>query len=155
MIILAKKVHVNQHLTSRKIIEILEKNPDLEKITCPPSIYNRIPSKYLEALKKLNIKVEPLHGRARKYTEKDVKLIRKLLSEGKTPKEIAGITKIPLKSIYYLKGDMKLKRGPKPKYDKSTRIKVQKMASNGMSPKKIAEKFNIPLRTVYYIIKKG
>jgi len=153
VIILAKEIHINQPLTSRRIIEVLEKNPDLEKITCPPSLYNRIPPKYLKALKDLGIKVEP--RRRRKYAEKDVKMIRKLISEGKTPKEIASITKIPLKTIYYLKGDMKLKRGPKPKYDKITRMRVQKMAEKGIPAKKIAEKFNIPLRTVYYIIKKG
>lgn len=153
MIILAKKIHINQPLTSRRIIEILEKNPDLEKITCPPSLYHRIPQKYLKALKNLGIKVES--KRQRKYTEKDVKMIRKLISEGKTPKEIASITKMPIKTIYYLKGDMKLKRGPKPKYDRITRIRIRKMAEKGVPAKKIAEKFNIPLRTVYYIIKKG
>ncbi len=153
---MAKDVYINEPLTSRKIIEVLEKNPDLKEITCPISLYNRTSPKYLEALKKLGIEVKPVKrmGRPRKYTEKDVKRIRRLLREGKTPKQIAGITRIPLKTVYYLKGDLKLKRGSKPKYDKRTRTKIKEMVKKGVPPRRIAEKFNIPLRTVYYIIKR-
>jgi len=35
---MAEKIHVNQPLTSRRIIELLEKNPDLKEITCPISL---------------------------------------------------------------------------------------------------------------------
>ena len=57
-------------------------------------------------------------GRPRKYTDKDVKLVQSLLKEGKTPKTGFGITNLPLKlSTISSRGDMKLKRGKKRKYD--------------------------------------
>ncbi|ADL58564.1 DUF1699 family protein [Methanothermobacter marburgensis] len=154
---MAEKVHLNQPLTSRRIIEILEKNPDLKKITCPISLYHRTSKRYLEALEELGVEVEPVKriGRPRKYTEKDVKMVQNLLREGKTPKQISGITDIPLKTVYYLKGDMKLKRGKKRKYDKNTRLRVREMARKGVPARKISEELGIPLRTVYYILKNG
>ncbi|MDI9617458.1 helix-turn-helix domain-containing protein [Methanothermobacter sp.] len=154
---MAEKIHLNQPLTARRIIEILEKNPDLKKITCPISLYHRTSKRYLEALEELGVEVEPVKriGRPRKYTEKDVKMVQSLLREGKTPKQISGITNIPLKTVYYLKGDMKLKRGKKKKYDKNTRFRVREMAKNGVPARKISEELGIPLRTVYYILKNG
>ncbi|MFB2624018.1 helix-turn-helix domain-containing protein [Methanothermobacter marburgensis] len=154
---MAEKVHLNQPLTSRRIIEILEKNPDLKKITCPISLYHRTSKRYLEALEELGVEVEPVKriGRPRKYTENDVKMVQNLLREGKTPKQISGITNIPLKTVYYLKGDMKLKRGKKRKYDKNTRLRVREMARKGVPARKISEELGIPLRTVYYILKNG
>ncbi len=94
-------------------------------------------------------------GRPRKYTDKDVKLVQSLLKEGKTPKQVSGITNLPLKTVYYLKGDMKLKRGKKRKYDKNTRLRVREMADRGVPARMISQKLGIPLRTVYYILKKG
>ncbi|MEJ8542568.1 DUF1699 family protein [Methanothermobacter wolfeii] len=154
---MAETIHVNQPLTSRRIIEILEKNPDLKKITCPVSLYHRTSRKYLDALEKLGVEVEPVKrmGRPRKYAEKDVKLVQSLLKEGKTPKQVSGITNLPLKTVYYLKGDMKLKRGKKRKYDKNTRLRVREMADRGVPARMISQKLGIPLRTVYYILKKG
>lgn len=154
---MAEKIHVNQPLTSRKIIEVLEKNPDLKKITCPISLYHRTSKKYLKALEELGIEVEPLKrmGRPRKYSDKDVRLVQRLLKEGMSPKQISGITEMPLKTVYYLKGDMKLKRGKKPKYDRNTRLRVHEMARKGVAVREISEKLGIPLRTVYYILKKN
>ncbi|GAB4382132.1 helix-turn-helix domain-containing protein [Methanothermobacter thermautotrophicus] len=154
---MAEKIHVNQPLTSRRIIELLEKNPDLKEITCPISIYHRTSRRYLDALEELGVNVRPVKriGRPRKYTDKDVKLVQSLLKEGKTPKQISGITKIPLKTVYYLKGDIKLKRGKKRKYDRNTRLRVREMARNGMPARKISKDLGIPLRTVYYILKNG
>src|SRR5688572_9717903 len=146
---MAETIHVNQPLTSRRIIEILEKNPDLKKITCPVSLYHRTSRKYLDALEKLGVEVEPVKrmGRPRKYAEKDVKLVQSLLKEGKTPKQVSGITNLPLKTVYYLKGDMKLKRGKKRKYDKNTRLRVREMADRGVPARMISQKLGIPLRT--------
>jgi len=60
---LVSVVYVNEQLSSRKIMEILDSNPDLEKITCPISIYTRISKKYMDALRELNIEVEPVQRR--------------------------------------------------------------------------------------------
>ncbi|MDP3033806.1 MAG: helix-turn-helix domain-containing protein [Methanobacteriaceae archaeon] len=151
-----EKVHINQPLTSRKIMEVLEKYPDLKKITCPISLYKRTSPKYLDALKELGIEVEPLssRGRPNKYDEKKVFEIKSLLKDGKTPKEISKQMKIPLKSVYYLNKDSHLKKGRKSKYAKGIHIKVLEMAKNGVPRKQISERLHIPLRTVYYILKK-
>lgn len=151
-----EKVHINQPLTSRKIMEVLEKYPDLKKITCPISLYKRTSPKYLDALKELGIDVEPLssRGRPNKYDEKKVFEIKNLLKDGKTPKEISKQMKIPLKSVYYLNKDSHLKKGRKSKYAKGIHIKVREMAKNGVPRKQISERLHIPLRTVYYILKK-
>lgn len=151
-----EKVHINQPLTSRKIMEVLEKYPDLKKITCPISLYKRTSPKYLDALKELGIDVEPLssRGRPNKYDEKKVFEIKRLLKDGKSPKEISKQMKIPLKSVYYLNKDSHLKKGRKSKYAKGIHIKVREMAKNGVPRKQISERLHIPLRTVYYILKK-
>jgi hypothetical protein len=151
----AENIYVNEPLSSRKIMEILDKNPDLKKISCPPSLYRRISPKYLDALENLGIEVEAVRKkvRSRKYTENDHYLVKKLLKEGKTPKQISGQTNIPLKTVYYLNKDFKLKKGPSSKYGASTRLEINKMIKNGFSAKQISEKLNIPLRSVYYLLK--
>jgi hypothetical protein len=152
----SETIYVNQPLTSRKIMEILDKNPELKKISCPPSLYERISPKYLDALNKLGIEVEAVRKRKRtgKYTEKDHYLVKKLLKEGKTPKQISGQTNLPLKTVYYLNKDLKLKTGPKSKYNTNTRLKINQMMKSGFSAKEISEKLNIPLRSVYYLLKR-
>jgi hypothetical protein len=151
-----EKVHINQPLTSRKIMEVLEKYPDLKKITCPVSLYKRTSPKYLDALNELGIEVEPLasRGRPNKYDEKKIFEIKTLLKDGKSPKEISKQMKIPLKSVYYLNKDSQLKKGRKSKYAKGIHTKVREMAKNGVPRKQISERLHIPLRTVYYILKK-
>ncbi|ADP77407.1 Resolvase helix-turn-helix domain protein [Methanothermus fervidus DSM 2088] len=153
---MARKIHVTKPLTIKTITELLEKNPDLEEITCPASLYRRISPKYIKALKELGVKVRATkrgRGRPRKYSEKDKAMVNRLLKKGKTPKEVSKIMNIPLKTVYYLKGNLKLKRGKKPKYTKETRLKVKKMAKKGVSAREISKKMNIPLRTVYYILR--
>ncbi len=149
-------IHVNEPLTSRKIMELLETYPDLKKITCPVSLYNRTSPKYIDVLNELGIVVESKAGKGRpkKYSDKDAFLIKKMLNEGKTPKEISQEMKIPIKSVYYLNKDLNLKRGRKSKYSKNMHIKVKDLAKKGVSRKVISKKLDIPLRTVYYILKK-
>lgn len=148
-------IHVNEPLTSRKIMELLETYPDLKKITCPVSLYNRTSPKYLEALEELGITVEARAGKGRpkKYSDKDAFLIKKMLNEGRSPKEISQEMQIPVKSVYYLNKDSKLKRGRKSKYSKNMYIKVKDLAKKGVPRKEISKKLNIPLRTVYHILK--
>ena len=155
VILLDQEIYVNQPLTSRKIMEILEENPEIEKITCPPSIYKRITPRYIEALSKLGVKVEPVtkRGRPKKYSEKDLENINNMLKQGYTPHEISDRLKIPLKTIYYFI-ESPLKRGRKPKYSFETKQKVKSMHDEGHSAKEISKNLNIPLRSVYSLIKK-
>lgn len=149
------EIYVNQPLTSHKIMEILEENPEIEKITCPPSIYKRITPRYIEALSKLGVKVEPVtkKGRPKKYGEKDQENINNMLKQGHTPQEISVNLKIPLKTVYYFIKSP-LKRGRKPKYSFKTEQKVKFMHDEGYSVKEISEILNIPLRSVYNLLNK-
>lgn len=136
-------------------MEILDKYPELKKIKCPPSIYQRTSPKYLEALSKLGVEVEALkkRGRPRKYDKSDVKTIRKMLREGFTPQEVSDDLGIPLKTIYYF-NKTPLKRGRKGKYSPKTLKKVKNLYNEGLKARDISEKLNIPLRTVYSLLKR-
>jgi hypothetical protein len=149
-------IYINQPLTSHKIMEILEENPEIEKITCPPSIYKRITPRYIEALSKLGVKVEPVtkRGRPKKYSDKDQENINNMVKQGHPPRKISDVLNIPLKTVYYFI-ESPLKRGRKPKYSFETEQKVKTMYRKGHSVKEISENLDIPLRSVYSLLNKG
>lgn len=154
-----EKVHVSCQLSSKMIVELMDEYPNLKKISCPPSIYNRISKKYLEVLKELKIKVEVSHnwGAKRKYSDDKRKEVIELIKQGKNPSQIAEKLDLSLKTIYYLKDSsseekIKLKMGKKSKYPDFIWTKVKNLAKSGVSPQKISKKEDIPLRTIYYMI---
>jgi hypothetical protein len=150
-----EEIYVSKALTIQRIMELLERHPDLVKIKCPPSLYARTSPKYLDALENLGVIVEPEKrmGRPPKYGDKEVKRIDELLSQGRTPREIARETGIPLKSIYPLI-QKSLTPGRPRKYDNETVNRVKKLHKSGKSARDISEQLNIPLRSVYFLIKK-
>jgi hypothetical protein len=152
---LTKEVYVNEQLSSRRIMEVLDSNPDLEKIMCPISIYTRISKKYMDALDELGIEVEPVkrRGRPKKYSPSDATQIQKMLDKGESPKEISQKLNLPVKTVYYLKNSS-LKRGRKVKYTSEKAREVKKLYGKGIPAKKISENLKIPLRTVYFLIKR-
>ncbi len=149
------EIYISEPLTSQKIMEVLDKNPELRKITCPPSLYKRIPTRYLEALSKLGVEVKPMEklGRPRKYGEKERDRVNKMFKQGYTPQEISDALNIPLKTVYYL-NKTPLKQGRKPKYPPETLRKAKSCHQKGVSAKEISEKLNIPLRSVYSLLKR-
>jgi len=153
---MVEEIYVSQPLTIQRIMELLEIHPDLVKITCPPSLYARTSPKYLDALESMGIEVKPEKrvGRPPKYGKKEIEYVNNLLSQGKTPQDVALETGIPLKSIYPL--IMKtLTPGRPKKYGAETVNRVKKLHKLGMSAKEISDKMQIPLRSVYFLIKKG
>lgn len=148
-------IYINQPLTSHKIMALLDKHPDLKKITCPPSLYRRIAPRYLDVLSKLGVEVEPIEklGRPKKYGKEDKESVEKLFQEGRTPKEISDILGIPVKTVYYLNQNQ-LQRGRKFKYPPETVRKVKISHDKGLTAREISESLNIPLRTVYDLLKK-
>ncbi len=136
-------------------MEILEEHPNIKLIKCPSSLYLRISKKYLDALSKLGVEVEPVvkSGRPKKYGELEVKLIQKMLKDGYNPREISEKLNLPIKTVYYLK-EIPLTRGRKPKYTPETEEEVKRLYDDGLRVKEISIKLGIPLRTVYSIIKK-
>lgn len=150
-----QEIYINQPLTSHKIMTILDKNPEIKKITCPPSVYKRTAPRYIEALANLGVKVEPVskRGRPRKYDEKDRAKINNLLKQGYTPQKISDTLKIPLKTVYYFI-ESPLKRGRKQKYSLKTAQKVKSMHKEGHSVKEISENLDIPIRSIYSLLNK-
>ena len=154
-----EEIHISTTLSSKKIVELIDKYPNLKIITCPKSIYNRISKKYLEVLDELGIAVKIKYnwGKPVKYTEKDRINVINLIKEGLFPQNIAKKLDIPVQSVYYLKNknkdeQIKLKRGKRKKYSYDIREKVKKLANEGIPIKIISKSENIPLRTVYDII---
>lgn len=149
------EIYVNKPLSFSKIMELLDQHPGIKKITCPPSIYARISPKYLQALEELGVAVVPIEkkGRPKKYDDKNVEEIQRLLKSGQSPQEISKTLQIPLKTVYYLK-DSPLKRGRKVKYTPQKVKKVKKLHNDGVPAREIAARMEIPIRTVYALIKR-
>ena len=87
-----EEIHVSETLSSAMIVNLLEKYPNLEKITCPPSIYNRISKNYINALEQLDIKLEVEYqwGNTKQSCDYENELL-KLASEGYKASQIAEI----------------------------------------------------------------
>lgn len=153
---MGNEIYINQPLTAHKIMDILDKNPDLKIIKCPPSIYQRISPKYLDALSKLGIEVQTVQkrGRPKKYGENDQQTIQNMIKEGCSPQEISDTLNIPLKTVYYF-NKKPLPKGRKRKYSSETEEKIKSLHKNGLPAKKISEELNIPLRSVYDLIKRN
>jgi hypothetical protein len=148
-----EEIYVSQPLTIQRIMELLELHPDLVKIKCPPSLYARTSPRYLDALENLGVMVEPEKrmGRPPKYGDEEVKKIDELLSQGKTPREIALETGIPLKSVYPLI-QKTLTPGRPRKYDTETVNRVKELHNSGKSAREISGQLHIPLRSVYFLL---
>ncbi len=148
-------IHITKGLTSATILDLIEEYPNLEEITCAPSIFNRVSKDYIQALEQLDITVSKKYnwGAKAKYSslEKD---ILNLAKEGKKAKEIASLLDINLNKVYYLlrknKDGVKFNSYSK-KYDHE---EVKSLKNDGLKPKEISLKLDIPLRTVYYILNK-
>lgn len=146
-------IHITKGLTSSTILDLIEEYPNLEEITCAPSIFNRVSKDYIDALNQLDIKVSKAYnwGAKPKYSSQEEEILN-LAKEGKKAKEIASLLDIPQNRVYYLL--RKNKQGVKfNSYSKKHNHKeVKSLKEEGLKPKEIASKLDIPLRTVYYIL---
>lgn len=146
-------IHITKVLSSLGIMNLLEEYPNLERITCSPSVYERTSDNYIQALNQLDIEVVKQYhwGASRQSCDYEHELLR-LASEGYKAKEIAEILDISVNRVYYLLRRNKKKLDTNTKkhdYDEITSLK-----ESGLKPKEISEKLDIPLRTVYYILNK-
>ncbi|MDR2874276.1 MAG: MerR family transcriptional regulator [Methanobrevibacter sp.] len=159
-----KEIHIKELLTSKKIVELIDTYPALEKISCPNSIYNRVSKKYIGALNELEISIEVGYDKksstkySEKYSQEKGLKVLELLQENKTPSEIATILNLSVKTVYYLKNrssnpPIKLKKGRKRKYTKQQIKNIKNLHEKAIPVKEISKIENIPIRTLYYIIK--
>lgn len=144
-------IHITETLSSFMIMNLLDEYPNLEKITCAPSVYERTPDKYIDALKQLDIDVvkEYHWGASKQPCDYEDELL-KLANEGYKASEIAEILDITVNRVYYLlrRNKTKLDTNTK-KYDYD---EVKSLKESGLKAREISEKLNIPLRSVYYIL---
>ncbi|MBQ2665556.1 hypothetical protein [Methanobrevibacter sp.] len=146
-------VHISKALSSSMIVELLDEFPNLEEITCPPSVYKRTSKKYLEALSKLNINVKIKYNWGAKSRSNGIEFyVSKLSDEGFSARQISQKLDISLNRVYYLL------RKSKTNFDnrkrKHDRKEVKKLKNQGLTAKEISQKLDIPLRSVYFILNK-
>lgn len=99
-----RKVHTTIRPTVIFVTMILSATPNLEEISCPPSLYERVPDKIGKALDKLGIRFVPRMlspGRPQTHPKWKVQKIFALEAEGMHVKEICEITGLPLTTVYY------------------------------------------------------
>ncbi|MBE6490933.1 MAG: hypothetical protein UIB31_00725 [Methanobrevibacter sp.] len=146
-------IHITKALSSSMIVELIEEYPNLSRITCSPSVYNRTSKTYIDALEQLDIEVEKKYNWGAKSQTEGIEFeVLKLSNEGLKPKEIAEKLNMTLNRVYYLL------RKSKAKFDNRKRkynhTEIKNLKDEGLSAKEISEKLDIPLRSVYYILNK-
>ena len=146
-------IHITKALSSSMIVELIEMYPNLEEITCSPSVYNRTSKTYIEALSQLDIEVVKNYDwGAKSKTDGAEFEVLKLSNEGLSAREISERLDLSLNRTYYLL------RKAKADYDnrkrKHNHDEIKGLKDEGLSAKEISEKLNIPIRTVYYILNK-
>ena len=146
-------IHITKALSSSMIVELIEKYPNLEQITCSPSVYNRTSQTYIEALMQLDIEVVKKYNWGAKSKTNGAEFeVLELSNQGLSAREISEKLDLSLNRTYYL-----LRKG-KANFDnrkrKHNHTEVKRLKDEGLSPKEICEKLDIPLRSFYYVLNK-
>ncbi|MBE6502387.1 MAG: hypothetical protein E7Z79_08110 [Methanobrevibacter thaueri] len=146
-------IHITKALSFSIIVDLMDEYPNLQEITCAPSVYKRTPEKYIEALKNLDIEVRTKYNWGAKSRSNDIEFyVAKLSNEGLSARQISQRLEIPLSRVYYL-----LKKS-KTNFDNRKRkhdhTKIKQLKEEGLTAKEISEMLDIPLRSVYYILNK-
>ncbi len=97
-------VHLSIRPTINILATILTAAPNVKKITCPPSLYERTPKKIRTALVRVGIDFEPLlltPGRPRSHPNWKIDKVYDLEQKGKSAKDISEELDIPLTTVYY------------------------------------------------------
>ena len=148
-------IHVTEVLSSSSIMDLIDEYPNLEEITCSPSVYNRTSKNYIDALEQLDISVKKKYNwGAKSKTNGEEDIVLNLVKKGLTAREISQKLNIKLSRVYYLlrkkDGEIKLDNYKR----KNNHSEVKSLKNEGFSPKEISLKLDIPLRSVYYILNK-
>ena len=144
-------IHITHALSSSMIVDLIEKYPNLEEITCSPSVFKRTSRTYIDALSQLDIEVKTKYNWGAKSRSNGIELyVKKLSDEGLTARQISQKLDISLNRVYYLL------RKSKSDFDNRKRkhdhAEVRQLKRDGLSAREISEKLDMPLRSVYYIL---
>lgn len=99
------EVYINLRPTKEILVHILERAPNVRRISCPPSLYPKVSKKIIHALSQMGIQLVPEgypRGRPRKYDEETVRAVIRLIEQGVPPKDISSRMGIPLRTVYYM-----------------------------------------------------
>ena len=148
-------IHTTEVLTTTVIMDLIDKYPNLEEITCSPSIYKRTSDNYIDALNQLDITVTKKYNwGAKSKSNGEEFVVLGMVQEGYTAREISEKLDISLNRVYYLlrknKSDVKFDNYNR-KHDHREVLNLKK---EGLSPREISQKLDISLRSVYYILNK-
>lgn len=146
-------IHITQALSSSMIVGLIDEYPNLEEITCSPSVYKRTSKRYIEALSQLDIEVRTKYEWGAKSKSNGIEFyVAKLSEEGLSAKQISQKLDISLNRVYYLL------RKSRTNFDNRKRkynhTKIKQLKNDGFTAKEISEKLDMPLRSVYYILNK-
>lgn len=144
-------IHITKALSSSMIVELIDEYPNLEEITCPPSVYRRTSKTYIDALKQLDIDVRTKYNWGAKSRSNGIEFyVSKLSDEGMSARQISQKLDIPLNRVYYLlrKGKANFNNRKR----KHNHSEIKRLKGDGLSAKEISQQLNIPLRSVYYIL---
>lgn len=146
-----RTIHISKTLTSSLIVELIDKYPNLEEITCPPSVFKKTSKTYIDALNQIDINVKTKYEWGANSKSNGIEFyVQKLSNEGLTARQISQKLDISLNRVYYLLRKSKTKfDNRKRKYNHS---EIKQLKKEGFSPKEISQNLDIPLRSVYYIL---
>lgn len=86
------------------VVALLEHDPNLKTILCPPSLHELTSTRVKDALKKVGISLKKGNvkvGRPRKYTKEEIQKMLDLYREGVPVTTISEKLEIPRRTIYY------------------------------------------------------
>ena len=96
-------IHSTKALSSSMIVELIDRYPNLEEITCSPSVYKRTSKTYIDALGQLDIDVKTRYNWGAKSKSNGIEYyVQKLSNEGLSAKQISQKLDISLNRVYYL-----------------------------------------------------
>ncbi len=109
-----QQVHFCVRPTLTVLAAVLTAAPNVKVITCPPSLYHKVPQKICTALEEVGVKFKPMtreSGRPATRSDSVIRRIFELKDEGCTAKKISEKLGIPLTTVYYyLKGKGRRRR---------------------------------------------
>ncbi len=95
-----ERVYISLPLSKEIVLVLLRRMPNLRVVYLPPSAIKRTPKKILNALNGVGVTVIPMPRRGR--PKRDRASVFRLAAEGKSPREIARMLNIPLRTVYHM-----------------------------------------------------
>ncbi|ASJ00736.1 DUF1699 family protein [Thermococcus gorgonarius] len=99
------EVYINLRPTKEIVVHILERAPNVRRISCPPSLYPKVSKRIINALSQLGVELVPEsfpRGRPKKYDEETLRKVVEMIESGKGAKEVSESLNIPLRTVYYI-----------------------------------------------------